>query len=107
MHQSELSAESRERQARTMRDPITWSFPIGRLFGISVRVHIILPVVMLGLILRATAHDTGVTLGEACLLMLLLFGSILLHEFGHGFADRAVDGDASEILLWPLGGLAH
>ena len=38
--------------------------------------------------------------------MLLLFVSVLLHEFGHSFAARAVDGDSHEIMLWPLGGLA-
>jgi Zn-dependent protease len=36
----------------------------------------------------------------------LLFGVILLHEFGHCFGARAVDGDAQEVLMWPLGGLA-
>jgi Zn-dependent protease len=90
-----------------MRDPMTWSFPIGRLFGIGVRVHIMLPLVALGLILRATSKDSGVSLGEASLVMLLLFVSILLHELGHCLAARAVDGDASEMLLWPLGGLAY
>ena len=23
-----------------MRDPFTWSFPIGRLFGITIRIHL-------------------------------------------------------------------
>ncbi len=91
-----------------MRDPITWSFPLGRMFGIHVRVHILLPLVMLGLILRVTAaKDTDVTLARAAEVMALLFLSILLHEFGHCFAARSVDGDAEEVLLWPLGGLAY
>ena len=38
--------------------------------------------------------------------MLILFVSVLLHEFGHCFAARATGGDAHEVLLWPLGGLA-
>jgi stage IV sporulation protein FB len=92
----------------SMRDPMTWSFPLGRMFGIAVRVHVFFPVVVLGVILRAyTQKDSTVTLGEAGLLMLLLFVSVLLHEFGHCFAARSVDGDASEVLLWPLGGLAY
>jgi Zn-dependent protease len=32
---------------------------------------------------------------------------VLLHEFGHCFAARAVEGEADEVLLWPLGGLAR
>jgi stage IV sporulation protein FB len=91
-----------------MRDPMTWSFPLGRMFGIAVRVHVLLPLVMLGLILRALTHEgSTVSLGEAGLMMVLLFVAVLLHEFGHCFAARSVDGDASEVLLWPLGGLAY
>jgi Zn-dependent protease len=93
-----------------MRDPSYWSIPLGRLFGISIRVHLLFPLVVLGLILRVAYQvkdpfpqgawiDVTVFCG-------LLFGSVLLHEFGHCFGARAVNGDASEILLWPLGGLA-
>ena len=32
---------------------------------------------------------------------------ILLHELGHCFAARSVEGDATDVLLWPLGGLAY
>ena len=44
---------------------------------------------------------------SSCSPVLLLFGIILLHEFGHCFGARYVDGDAKEILIWPLGGLAY
>ncbi|HEY8505064.1 MAG TPA: site-2 protease family protein, partial [Gemmataceae bacterium] len=37
----------------------------------------------------------------------MLFVAVLLHEYGHCFAARAVNGEASEILIWPLGGLAY
>ena len=89
-----------------MRDPMNWSFPLGRMFGVTVRVHIVLPLVALALILRATSRD-GVALGEASLVMLILFVSVLLHEFGHCIAAWQMNGDASEIVLWPLGGLAY
>jgi len=36
----------------------------------------------------------------------ILFGSVLLHEFGHCFGARWVGGEADEIMMWPLGGLA-
>ncbi len=41
------------------------------------------------------------------MIILLLFVSVLLHEFGHCFAGRWMDGDAQDILMWPLGGLAY
>ncbi|HEY1375473.1 MAG TPA: site-2 protease family protein [Gemmataceae bacterium] len=91
-----------------MRDPLTWSFPLGRMFGIRVNVHVLFPVIVLALILRVWAQkDTTVTLAEAGVMAGLLFVSVLLHEFGHCFAARSVDGDATEVLLWPLGGLAY
>jgi Zn-dependent protease len=37
----------------------------------------------------------------------VLFGSVLLHEFGHCFGARYMGGEAREILIWPLGGLAY
>jgi len=37
---------------------------------------------------------------------LILFGLVLLHEFGHALACRSVGGRADRILLWPLGGVA-
>src|SRR5262249_19603130 len=94
-----------------MRDPFSWSFPLGRVFGIAVRVHVLFPVVAVVLVLRiAFKKDPAPPEGlwvEACWLIAVLFISVLLHEFGHCFGARLVDGDAHEILLWPLGGLAN
>jgi Zn-dependent protease len=36
-----------------------------------------------------------------------LFGMVLLHEFGHSLACRQVGGQADQIVLWPLGGVAY
>jgi Zn-dependent protease len=91
-----------------MRDPLTWSFPLGRLFGVVIRVHVLFPLVALAVVLRVAVQKdapSGLWL-EAALLMVLLFFAVLLHEFGHCFGARWVDGDAHDILLWPLGGLA-
>jgi Zn-dependent protease len=91
-----------------MRDPFFWSIPLGRLFGITIRVHLLFPVVALAMILRyAFKQDIAEgTWIDAAVLTGLFFVSVLAHEFGHCFAARWVDGDASEILMWPLGGLA-
>jgi Zn-dependent protease len=36
-----------------------------------------------------------------------LFALVLLHEFGHALACRSVGGEARQIMLWPLGGVAY
>jgi Zn-dependent protease len=93
-----------------MRDPFTWSLPLGRLFGIGVRLHILFPLFILIMWLRA-ATDKDMKIDnyatDTLVVLVLLFFAVLLHELGHCFGARLVDGDAREILLWPLGGLAR
>jgi len=95
-----------------MRDPFAWSVPLWRLFGIQVKVHMLFPVFALGMILREAYRNVdkadyiSYAWVDAAIILALLFVSVLIHEFGHCFAARRVGGDASEVLLWPLGGLA-
>src|SRR5204862_7167525 len=91
-----------------MRDPFAWALPLERIFGISVKMHVLFLVLVLAMWLKKICSPTAVE-GEATAMMVLMgliFISVLLHEFGHCFAARSVDGEASEVLLWPLGGLA-
>jgi stage IV sporulation protein FB len=91
-----------------MRDPFAWSLPLGRVLGVIIRVHVTFFIFVIVMWLKKLGPDSRP--GEALamlVLMLLLFVSVLLHEFGHCFAARYVDGEASEVLLWPLGGLAR
>ena len=90
-------------------NPLMWLFsgsvPLFTAFGIRVRMHAsLLPLIVLELLLSETRWGMGVI--NAMTFGVLLFGIILLHEFGHCFAARRVGGDANEILMWPLGGLA-
>jgi len=91
-----------------MRDPMSWALPVFRAFGIPVKLHVFFIIVTLGLFLRqVTAKDNPIDWVDVFLFtIVLLFLVILLHEFGHCFAARAVGGGAKEILIWPLGGLA-
>ncbi len=77
-----------------------YSFPIGTYAGIRVRIHITF--LLLLAIEMLVQGDPMWTIRWTT----LLFGSVLLHEFGHALACRAVGGQADDILLWPLGGLA-
>eukprot|EP00892_Ulva_mutabilis_P007848 jgi/Ulvmu1/5435/UM022_0230.1 len=88
-----------------------WSFPIGSLLGVPLRIHYLLPVVLVVQCLFYTANansDRGHALAFALLVYgPILFLTVLIHEFGHSLAARCVGGHAHTILLWPLGGLAY
>jgi Zn-dependent protease len=95
----------------TFDNPMSWSLPLGRVIGIAVRVHIIFLIyIVIQLARSLTSPHTAVAvpLGFALTALQLgcLFGIVLLHEFGHCFACRRTGGEADEILMWPLGGLA-
>ncbi|MCI0675676.1 MAG: M50 family metallopeptidase [Phycisphaerales bacterium] len=79
---------------------LNWSFAIGYVWGIRVRVHITFVILLVFRLLEQ--GDPVWTLRWSG----LLFVSVLLHEFGHCLACRAVGGTANDILMWPLGGLA-
>jgi Zn-dependent protease len=81
------------------------SFPLFRVGGISVNLHWSwLLVAAIELKVRADKYSSPFwTVAE----YLSLFGIVLLHEFGHALACRQVGGQANQIVLWPLGGIAY
>jgi len=84
---------------------LSHSFRVGRLFGIDIRVHILFLIWIAFRLFDATRG--GYDWKEELLFLGLLFGIVLLHEFGHCFGARSVGGDAENIMMWPLGGLAY
>lgn len=86
-------------------NPLGWSLPIGSIAGIRIKLHLFLLLYIAGQMVSSISQDR---MGAAymALSMTALFLLVLLHEFGHCFACRRVGGEADEVLLWPLGGLA-
>lgn len=80
-----------------------WSLNIGRLFGIPIRVHYTL-FILLGLLLLFSGSASGGAYG--LLIAALLFGSVLVHELGHALVARRYGVGTREIVLLPIGGAA-
>lgn len=79
------------------------SLRLFNLFGIQVSVHWTWFVALVILYKWSGLADS---LGWFLATYLSLFGIVLLHEFGHALACRSVGGEAWNIVLWPLGGIA-
>ena len=83
-------------------------YPIGRIAGISVKVHPLTGLLPLGVAAYALWHGFGVngiiwSLG----LVAAMVGCVLLHELGHALAARSVGVPVHDILLLPVGGAAR
>jgi Zn-dependent protease len=76
------------------------SWKIARLFGIDVRLHwtflLLLAVLM-----------SGANAASAVFVMLVAFGSVLLHELGHSLVAQRFGVRVLDITFWPLGGMAR
>ena len=83
-----------------------WTIPGGRIFGIPIRLHLFLLLFFLGELFHACRLFGWHGLWIGAIEWVLIYVFILMHELGHCFAGRHMGGEADEILLWPLGGLA-
>jgi Zn-dependent protease len=80
-------------------------FRLFKIAGITVLLHWSwLLVGGIGITYRAKAYSS---LAWNVAEYLALFGIVLMHEFGHVLACRSVGGQADQIILWPLGGVAY
>ncbi|MEM8875092.1 MAG: M50 family metallopeptidase [Planctomycetota bacterium] len=90
-------------------NPFMWlvygRVPLFRVFGVNVFAHASMIVISVFVLLLGTGYF-GNTFFDRLTFIGVLFGIVLLHEFGHVFAARWSGGEANEIELTPLGGLA-
>lgn len=87
---------------------MSWSFRIGRLFGIPIYLHWTF-LILLGWIALGrwqSGHDLLATL-ESVGYVLALFGCVVLHELGHALAARRYGVPTADITLLPIGGVAR
>ncbi len=84
-----------------------WSFPVGTLFGIPVRVHYTF-VLLLIFIWYVESAMLGPRAGvQAVLFWILIFVCVLLHEFGHSLVAKSYGLTIVSIVLLPIGGVSQ
>ncbi|TNF65038.1 MAG: CBS domain-containing protein [Rhodobacteraceae bacterium] len=86
---------------------MTWSFPIGRLAGSELRVHVTFFLLLAWVFYAAyAAGGLEAALGNLAF-VLALFACVVAHEFGHALAARRYGIGTPDITLLPIGGLAR
>lgn len=85
---------------------MTWSWTIGRFFKIPVRLHV--SMLLLPLLTYNWLQVDGIAGFFTWVgLVILLFGSVLLHEIGHALTARRFGIHTKDIILTPIGGMAR
>jgi Zn-dependent protease/CBS domain-containing protein len=87
---------------------VRWSLKIATVSGIPVFLHSTF-IALIAFILiydLSTRGDLSAALGTVAF-VLSIFGTVVLHEFGHAFAARRYGIRTRDITLLPIGGLAR
>jgi Zn-dependent protease len=83
----------------------SWSIPIGRLFGIEIRIHWTFAFLLAFLLFTEVATQDATAALRVLGLFAIVFGSVVLHELGHALVARGLGIPAKGIILLPIGGI--
>ena len=86
---------------------MSWSFPIGKLFGSEIRVHVTFFLLLLWIGVSHYQQGGAQAAVEGLAFILALFACVVAHEFGHALAARRYGIRTPDITLLPIGGLAR
>ena len=81
----------------------SWSFPVGRVFGVEVRMHLVFPLLLLLAMFWAGALGRGVARGV--MLWALLVLAVLVRETARALLAAGFGMDLKGLLLLPTGGV--
>lgn len=85
-----------------------WSWRFGSIAGVPIRIHLTLIVLVAWIALATRIGGVGVSATVGGLgLVLLVLGSLAVHEIGHAIAARRLGIGTHEVMLLPIGGVAR
>jgi len=84
-----------------------WAIPIGKLFGVEVRVHFtfIFLLAFIWMAESSMAPRGTSTPGHVLGLVGIIFGAVVVHELGHALVAKREGLHAKAIILLPIGGI--
>jgi Zn-dependent protease len=83
-----------------------WSFSVGRIFGISLRIHLtFLLLLLIIFVVDVSQHGVSTAL-VGVLFICAVFLCVLIHELGHSLIAKSFGKVTKSITLLPIGGMA-
>ena len=86
---------------------MSWSFPIGRLFGSEIRVHVTFFLLLAWIAIAHYQQGGAAAAVDGVVFIIAIFACVVAHEFGHALAARRYGIKTPDITLLPIGGLAR
>jgi len=83
-----------------------WSFRIGSILGIPVKIHLTF-ILLLALIYFAGPAIIGIGGLKGVIFVVLVFASVVFHELSHSMVARYYGINVEDITLLPIGGVAR
>ncbi len=84
-----------------------WSFPIGRLAGTEIRIHLTFFLLLAWIGIAHMQSGGTAAAVDGIVFVIAVFACVVLHEFGHALAARRYGIATPRITLLPIGGVAQ
>lgn len=84
----------------------SWSIPVGRVFGVELRLHLSFLFLLLFVWVTESAAHATPTPGRGLALVGIILGAVLVHELGHALMSVHSGSHPKAIILLPLGGIS-
>src|ERR1700751_3207218 len=86
---------------------MSWSLTIGRFGATTLRVHLTFFLLLAWIGVSAWEKGGLPAARDSVLFIVLIFGCVVLHEFGHILMARRFGIETPDVILLPIGGVAR
>ncbi|HEY6352319.1 MAG TPA: site-2 protease family protein [Candidatus Angelobacter sp.] len=83
----------------------SWSISAGKYFGVELRIHLTFLFLLPFVLLNESVNTGSSGVARALVLVIIIFGSVILHEMGHALVAIRSGVPVRGIMLLPIGGI--
>jgi stage IV sporulation protein FB len=89
------------------RNSMAWSLSVGRIAGTEIRIHFTFLLFLIWIFAANYAAGGRAAAWDSTIFIVLIFGCVLLHEYGHILTARVFGVATPDVTLLPIGGVAR